>query len=159
MVVVHAFIPGVGEAGKFLSLGIAWFTKEIPGELELHKETVSKTKQITSTRTVNIDDLSADVWFQAWSIPEKWHGRRELTPLNCPLTSTRTLHCKHTPPPTHTHTIHFRYVGVGVPQLRGHISFTSGVYIRQLTTTCNFSSRRSLDICVRNNMHIYLYTN
>jgi hypothetical protein len=50
-VVMHAFNPSTweAEAGGFLSSRPAWSTKWVPGQLELHRETLSwkknKTKQ------------------------------------------------------------------------------------------------------------------
>jgi hypothetical protein len=38
--------------------------------------------------------------------PQKLHGRRALTPVNCSLTFTSTLWCTHTH--THTHTLRER---------------------------------------------------
>jgi hypothetical protein len=43
-VVAHAFNPSTweAEAGGFLSLGPAWSTEWVPGQPELHKETLSQ---------------------------------------------------------------------------------------------------------------------
>ena len=46
--VVHAFNPSIweAEAGRFLSSRLAWSTEWVPGQPELHRETLSrKTKQ------------------------------------------------------------------------------------------------------------------
>ena len=46
-VVAHAFNPSTweAEASGFLSLGPAWSTEWVPGQPELHKETLSQNKK------------------------------------------------------------------------------------------------------------------
>jgi hypothetical protein len=47
MVVAHAFNPSSweAEAGGFLSLRPAWSTEWVPGQPELHRETLSRKSQ------------------------------------------------------------------------------------------------------------------
>jgi ABC-type phosphate/phosphonate transport system substrate-binding protein len=47
--VVHAFNPSTweAEAGRFLSLKLAWFTELVPGQPWLHRETLSQKKKKT----------------------------------------------------------------------------------------------------------------
>jgi hypothetical protein len=50
-VVVHAFNPSTweAEAGRFLSSRPAWSTKLVPGQPELHRESLSQKKQKQKT--------------------------------------------------------------------------------------------------------------
>jgi hypothetical protein len=51
--VAHVFDPSTreAEAGRFLSSRPAWFTKWVPGQPGLHKETLSrKTKKQTNKK-------------------------------------------------------------------------------------------------------------
>jgi hypothetical protein len=64
-VVVHTFNPSTweAEAGGFLSLRPAWSTKWVPGQPELHRETMSrKTKQNKKKKN------SVQMWnFKKWN--------------------------------------------------------------------------------------------
>lgn len=70
--VVCAFIPEVGEAGKSF--------RRLPGLQRKFQDSQSYIKTWSSKqsktnykhRAVRIDGFSADIWFQAWSIPETY---------------------------------------------------------------------------------------
>jgi hypothetical protein len=46
-VVAHTFNPSTweAEAGRFLSSRPAWFTQQVPGQPNLHRETLSENRQ------------------------------------------------------------------------------------------------------------------
>jgi hypothetical protein len=50
---MYTFNPSTweAEAGKFLSLRPAWSTKRVPGQPELHRETLSRKTKKTKTKT------------------------------------------------------------------------------------------------------------
>jgi hypothetical protein len=55
MVVVHAFMPSTweAEAGAFLSSRPAWSTELIPGQPELHRETLSQKQNKNKNKQTN----------------------------------------------------------------------------------------------------------
>jgi hypothetical protein len=54
VVVAHAFNPSTWEAqaGRFLGSRPAWSTKRVPGQLGLHRETLSKKKMLILSKAV-----------------------------------------------------------------------------------------------------------
>lgn len=98
--VVCAFIPEVGEAGKSF--------RRLPGLQRKFQDSQSYIKTRSSKTKQN--KLQAQGCQNRWFLcrclvpslinPRNLQGRRESTPLNCPLISTCALCCAHAPPHT-----------------------------------------------------------
>ena len=77
VVAAHAFNPSTWEAetGRFLSSRPAWSTEWVPGQLGLHKETLSRK---TKKKKKNTIEMISRINCQGWAMTTVWNAHQHL---------------------------------------------------------------------------------